>query len=212
MIITFAGLQSFKIQFGDMVIAFNPISKQSSVSKQPIKFGSDITLISLKHSDFNGFENNFNGNKRPLVVDGPGEYETGGITVTGIGSLANYEGHRINTIYTMRLESMNLCFLGGLSDADLPSETLEKIDGVDVVFVPIGGESVLGPAEAYKLSVKLEAKMIVPCHYMNTDDTCVSDFINETGAGKESIVEKVTVKRKDIEGLNGEVKILSPIK
>ena len=212
MIITFAGLQTFKVQFGDMVIAVNPASKDSTLVKQPIKFGADITLISLDHSDFNGFASNFNGNKDPLIIDGPGEYETGGVTVTGLSSIANYEGNRINTIYTMRLESMNLCFFGGLSDAGLSSETLEKIDGVDIVFVPIGGESVIGPSEAYKLSIKLEAKVIIPCHYMDIKDSSVSDFMNETGADKEAIVDKFTVKKRDLEGKNGEVKILSPIR
>lgn len=212
MIITFAGLQTFKVQFGDMVIAVNPASKDSTLVKQPVKFGADITLISLDHPDFNGAANNFNGNKEPLVIDGPGEYETGGVTVTGLNSIANYEGNRINTIYTMRLESMNMCFFGGLSDANLSSETLEKIDGVDIAFVPIGGESVIGPAEAYKLSIKLEAKVIIPCHYIDIKDGCVSDFMNETGADKDSIVDKFTVKKRDLEGKNGEVKILSPIR
>ncbi|MGM0482449.1 MAG: MBL fold metallo-hydrolase [Patescibacteria group bacterium] len=212
MIINFAGLQTFKIQFGDTIIAVNPASKESDAVKQPLKFGADITLISLDHPDFNGSDNTFNSNKTPFVIDGPGEYEAGGVTITGLDSLANYEGRRINTIYTLRLESMNLCILGPLCDADLSAETLEKIDGVDIVFVPIGGESVIGPAEAYKLSVKLEAKVIIPCHYFDVNDTCVSDFMNETGADKSAIIDKFTVKRKDIEGVNGEVKILSPIR
>ncbi|MGM0629334.1 MAG: MBL fold metallo-hydrolase [Patescibacteria group bacterium] len=212
MIINFAGLQTFKIQFGDTIIAVNPASKQSDNIKQPLKFGADLTLISLDHPDFNGSDNNYNSNKTPFIIDGPGEYEVGGITVTGFSSLANHESRRINTIYTLRLESMNLCILGALCDADIPAETLEKIDGVDIVFVPIGGEGVLGPAEAYKLSVKLEAKVMIPCHYLDVNDACVSDFMNETGADKSAIIDKFTVKRKDIEGANGEVRILSPIK
>lgn len=212
MIINFAGLQAFKIQFGDTIISVNPASKESSLIKQPSRFGADLILISVDHPDFNGSDSNFNGNKTPFVVDGPGEYEAGGITVIGFGSLANYEGRRINTIYTLRLESMNLCFLGALSDAELPAETLEKIDGVDIVFVPIGGDSVISPNEAYKLSVKLEAKVIIPCHYLGVKDDCVSDFMNETGADESAIIDKFTVKKKDIEGSNGEVKILSPLK
>ena len=212
MIITFGGLQTFKVQFGDMVIAVNPASKDSTLIKQSVKFGADITLVSLSHPDFNGSENNFNTNKQPLVIEGPGEYEAGGVTVTGLSSIANYDGNRINTIYTLRLESMNLCFLGGLSDATLSSETLEKIDGVDIVFVPIGDERVIGPAEAYKLSIKLEAKVIIPCHYIDVKDSCVSDFMNETGSDKSSIVDKLTIKSKDLQGKNGEVKILSPIR
>ncbi len=212
MIINFAGLQTFKIQFGDTVIAVNPASKDSKNVKQPIKFGADITLVSLAHPDFNGAENTFKNSKNPFVIEGPGEYEVGGITITGLNSPAQYEGRKFNTIYTMRLEQMNLCFLGGLAHSDLSPDTYEKIDGVDILFIPIGGESVLEPSEAYKLSVKLEAKVIIPCHYTDVKDENVSEFLKETSEDEFEPVEKYTVKKKDIEGKNGKVKILSPLK
>ena len=212
MIITFGGLQTFKIQFGDTVIAVNSASKQSKRVKQPIKFGADITLVSLAHPDFSGVENTSNNNKSSFVIDGPGEYEVGGVTVAGFSSPAQYEGRRLNTIYTMRLEQMNLCFLGGLAHSDLSPETLEKIDGVDILFIPIGGGNVLEPAEAYKLAVKLEANVIIPCHYTDIKESCVSEFFKETGEDVFEPVDKYTVKRKDIEGENGKVKALSPLK
>lgn len=212
MIITFNGLQTFKIQFGDKVIAVNPASKKSDNVKQPARFGADVALVSLAHPDFNGVENNIKNGKEPFVIDGPGEYEVSEITVIGFNSPAQYEGRRFNTIYTMRLEQMNLCFLGALNDIDLSSDIFEKIDGVDILFVPIGGGNVLDPADAYKLSIKLEANLVIPCHYASVKDACVSEFLKESGEDKLSPIEKCTIKKKELDGKNGEVRILTPLK
>jgi hypothetical protein len=52
MIITHHGKAFFKIQTGDMVLAFNPISKDSKFKTNG--FGADIALISMNHPDYNG--------------------------------------------------------------------------------------------------------------------------------------------------------------
>ncbi len=212
MIITFSGLQTFKIQFGDTVISVNPASKESVNFKQPARFGSDITLVSLAHPDFNGVDNNTKNGKTPFVIEGPGEYEIKDITVTGISSPANYEGRNFNTIYTMRLEQMNLCFLGALNSIDLSSDVFEKIGGIDVLFVPIAGGNVLDPADAYKLSIKLEAKFVIPCHYTKIEESCVSELLKESGEDEMDPIDKLTFKKKDLEGKNAEIKVLSPLK
>lgn len=212
MIINFAGLQTFKIQFGDTIVAVNPASKNSVNVKQPSRFGADITLISLAHPDFNGVENNAFNSRNPFVIDGPGEYEVSGVTVMGFNSNANYEGRNFNTVYLITLEQMSLCFLGALSDVNLSSEILEKIDGVDVLFVPIAGGSVLDPTEAYKLSIKIEAKLVIPCHYISIKEDCVKEFLKESGEEDLKPVDKCTIKKRDLEGKNGEVKLISPSK
>jgi L-ascorbate metabolism protein UlaG (beta-lactamase superfamily) len=70
MIITYFGKQFFKIQQGEMVIAFNPVSK---VSKTGIsaKFGADIALVTTNHPDYNGVDQLIHGDRAPFVVSGP---------------------------------------------------------------------------------------------------------------------------------------------
>ena len=71
MIITYLGVEFFKVQFGDTTIAFNPISKDSKF--KPTRFFSDIALVSLNNPDMNGTENlSYNG-KDTFVISGPGE-------------------------------------------------------------------------------------------------------------------------------------------
>ena len=101
---------------------------------------------------------------------------------------------------------MNLCFLGGLAEAEIPSETKAGIDGVDILFVPIGGNGTLNPTEAYKFAVSLEPSIIIP---MNFDDKSLKLFLKEGGEEGVKAVEKLTIKKKDLEGKEGEIIILS---
>ena len=203
MIITYHGGQCFKVSFGATTIAFNPISKQSKLDN--VKFGADAVFVSLWHPDFNGVEQVALGAKQPFLVDGPGEYEIGTVTARGFGVATTYDGQATyNTVYQVRLEEMNLLFLGALSSPDLDAKILGELGDVDILFVPIGGKDVLEVPQATKLAVKLEAKCIIPMHY---DAAALTVFLKEEGV-TSSPVEKLTIKKKDVLAMSGEVVVL----
>ena len=204
------GAEAFKIQFGDTVVAYNPVSKDSKLKSA--SFGSDIVLTSLNHPDFNGKENAARGEEAPFVISGPGEYEIKGVFIKGFSSESKYGGEtKINTIYTMSLEGMNLCFLGALSSPELPNEIVEELEEIDVLFVPIGGEGVLTSSEAYKLSVEIEPKIIIPMHYgVIGDKNALKTFLKEGSDDSTETLDKLTIKKKDLEGKEGDIVILNP--
>ena len=207
MIINYFGGEFVKIQFGDTILALNPISKDSGLEKS--KFGADIVLISLNHVDFNGIDQVTFGEKKPFVVSGPGEYEINGVFVKGLASESGYDGElRINTIYSINLEGMNICFLGSLSTEQLPKDADEAIDDVDILFVPIGGNGVLNAESAYKLAVSIGPKIIIPIHYgdIGTKDA-LKVFLKEAGENPKP-ESKLTLKKKDLEGKEAEVVVL----
>ena len=215
MIITYLGGEFFKVQFGDITLAFNPISKDSAMKSA--HFGADIVLVSAHHPDFNGVGEVAHGDKKPFVIAGPGEYEIKGVFIKGLASESSYgmkaakegEAKLVNSIYTVSLENMNICFLGALSSGELKNETIEALDEIDVLFVPIGGEGVLDPARAYKLAVSLEPKLIIPMHYPTAGaaigaENALKVFLKE--AGQNPTPEpKLTLKKKDLEGKEGEI-------
>jgi len=207
MIITFLGGESFKVSFGDTILAFNPISKDSKL--KPVKFGADVVLSTINHPDMNGAEQVTFGEKKPFSITGPGEYEVKGVFIKGFGSESNYDGEkRINTIYSVSLEGMNICFLGAISQETLPKDADEAIDGIDVLFVPIGGEGVLEASKAYKLAVSLEPKLIIPMHYGDLGDKdALKTFLKEAGENPKP-EPKLTLKKKDLEGKDAEVVVL----
>ncbi|MFA5651851.1 MAG: MBL fold metallo-hydrolase [Candidatus Paceibacterota bacterium] len=209
MIITYLGVEFFKVQFGDTTIALNPVSKDSKF--KPTRFFADIALVSLNHPDMNGTENlSYNG-KDPFVISGPGEYEVKDVFIKGFASKSNYGGKdKINTIYSITLENMNICFLGALSDINLSTEVKEALGDVDVLFVPIGDESVLDASKAEKLSVEIEPKIIIPMHFGDVGvPNALKKYLKEAGEDNIKPVDKLTLKKKDLEGKMGDVVVIS---
>jgi L-ascorbate metabolism protein UlaG (beta-lactamase superfamily) len=208
MIITYHGADFFKVSFGDTTIAVNPISKDSKIKGK--SFGSDITLISVNSPEHNGSDSTSRGEKESFVINGPGEYEVQGVFIKGFLSKSTYgDKERVNTIYTVNLENINLCFLGALSDKELSSEAKEAMDGVDILFVPVGGDGVLDPATAHKIAVQFEPKVIIPSHYVDVGEKdALKKFLKESGEEGVKPIDKLTVKRKDIEAMEGDIVVL----
>ncbi len=211
MIITYHGVDFFKVSFGNTTLAVNPVSKDSKI--KAARFGSDITLVSLSSPEHNGADVTSRGDKESFLINGPGEYEVQGVFIKGFLSRSNYGGsEKINTIYTVSLEGMNLGFLGALSEKDLSAEAKEALDGIDILFVPIGGDGVLDPATAHKLSVQFEPKLIIPSHFGEVGQAnALKVFLKEAGEEGLKSVDKLTIKRKDLEGMEGDVAVLDVV-
>ncbi len=210
MIVTYHGNQFFKLQFGDMTVAVNPISKDSKL--KTTRFGADICLQSINQKDFNGASEIKHGDKQPFVITGPGEYEVKDVFIKGFPSTSTYGGDAlINTIYTLNLDSINICILGALDTLTISSSTKEEIGEVDMLFVPIGGNGVLNAHDAYKLALQFDPKVIIPMGYDTGEKDSLKVFLKEGGGESVKPIDKLTVKRKDLEGKEGEVIVLDVV-
>lgn len=205
MIISYYGRQHFKLQVGDLTVAVNPVSKDGKGKVS--KYGADITLITTNHPDYNGSEQTELGAKVPFVVRGAGEYEVNNIFIRGFATPVTLKEGKTektyqNTSYVFTIDGIRVTFLGALHEM-LKPEHKEIIDETDVLFVPVGRDGfLLNPYEAHKLAVSLEPKLIIPIDY---DEQSLPIFLKEAGSEKVEPVEKLTIKKKDIEGKLGEV-------
>jgi len=204
MIITYYGKQFMRVQFGDVVLAFNPIGKESKESSS--RFGADIALVSLDHPDFAGVESVTYAGKEPFVITGPGEYEVNGVYIKGYAVPTTHGGdEHLNTVYIVSLEQMTLVHLGALHSGELSQELKEALDEIDVLFVPVGGGETLLADDAQKLANKLGARIVIP---MDGDDKTVKQFLKEAGSEDVKPFDKATLKKKDVDGKEGEVIVL----
>ncbi|MEK7588272.1 MAG: MBL fold metallo-hydrolase [Patescibacteria group bacterium] len=205
MIITYFGKQFFKIQQGEMVIAFNPVSKSSKTGISA-HFGADIALVTTNNPDYNGVDQLTHGERAPFVVSGPGDYEVKEIFIKGVLSEGpNTQKTYVNSIYSLTVDNINICFLGALSNIDISKEAREAIDGPDILFVPVGSNGVLDAKDSAKMASSLEPKMIIPMDY---DEASLKAFLKEIGDEKAEVVDKLTLKRKDLDNKEGEVVVL----
>ncbi|MFA6353916.1 MAG: MBL fold metallo-hydrolase [Candidatus Paceibacterota bacterium] len=218
MIITYFGKQFFKIQQGEMVLAFNPVSK-SSKTDVSAHFGADIAFVTTNHPDYNGIEQLSHGERTPFVINGPGDYEIKEIFIKGVLSNGIIAGKKyINTIYLLTVDGINIAFLGALSEGELSKESREALNSPDIIFLPIGGlptgegkgkeAGLLDTKMAAKLASSLEPKLIIPMDY--TEST-LKAFLKEIGEEKALVTDKLTLKRKDLENKEGEVMVLQPV-
>ena len=204
MILTFHEGACIRASAGDTALVFSPVSKSSKTFK-PTNFGADIAFVSFNHADMNGVDEAGRGDKQPFAIIGPGEYEVKGVTAAAFPSKSTYGGEeKINTVYALSLDGMSILYLGALGTPDLPSEVYE-MDPPDILITPVGGEGTLNPAEAAKLAVKLEAKIVIPILF---DDKTLKQFLKEAGEEKTERVEKLTIKSRDLIGKEGDVIVL----
>ena len=117
--------------------------------------------------------------KSGFVIDGPGEYEIKDVFVKGFP----------DKTFLISMEGIKLCFLGSKSDQ-------EEVEDIDILFVR---------PDAYKAAVALEPALMIP---MNYDKTTLAQFVKEAGEEKVDPLEKLVVKKKDLEGKESEVIVL----
>jgi len=121
--------------------------------------------------------------KSGFVIDGPGEYEIKDIFIKG------FPGN----IFLITFEGIKLCFL---SSTDNQQQTTNNLEDVDILFVPVN---------AYKTAVAIEPALMIP---MNYDKNSLAQFLKEAGETKVEPIDKLVVKKKDLEDKEGDVIIL----
>ncbi|MEI8223552.1 MAG: MBL fold metallo-hydrolase [bacterium] len=208
MIITHHGKQFFKLQTGDFVIALNPISKESKFKTNG--FGANIAMITTDYVDYNGAELVDYAGKTPFVIKSPGEYEVSDIMIQGfISKGTDGKTDLINSIYYFEFDGIKILYLGAMYQSELSVEVRQSIGDVDMLFVPIGGKTVLSPEAAHKIAVSFGPKVIIPMDYgADQEKDALKSFLKESGAEKVSPLDKLTVKSKDLSGKEQEVMVI----
>lgn len=201
MVITYHGRGFLKLTQGETVIAVNPIGKESSAKQT--RFGADVALITASHPDYNGVEAVTYGEREPVVISGPGDYEVQNIFIHGTGVQTTLDKKNyIATLYGVEMEGMKLSIIGPCTEAP-EAKDREGLEQADMLFVSLQN---LGAAAAYKLAVSLEPGLIIPIDY---DESTLKAFLKEAGAEKIERLDKLVVKKKDLAGKEAEVVVLT---
>ncbi len=191
----------------DIVLWTDPCGKEVGL-RAP--FGqADILML----SHVNRQSDNVSGlmKNEPALLDVPGEYAAHGVTALGFESFRDDENgvkRGQNTIFAFDVEGMHCCFLGALGH-EMSAELLEKVNGVDILFLPIGGKDTISSKQAGGLMRKIEPKVVIPMHYllpgMTGEFGTEKEFCAECDNCSTDKITKLIVKKKDIEEKNMEV-------
>jgi L-ascorbate metabolism protein UlaG (beta-lactamase superfamily) len=141
--ITFLGHSCFRLKGKQAAIITDPFPPNMGYSLG--KPTADIVSISHSHAD-HAYIKGISGD--PKVITGPGEYEINGVMILGVQTYHDNEKgaqRGKNTVYLFEIDEVTICHLGDLGHA-LTSEQSGKLDTVDVLLVPVGGNTTIdGP-------------------------------------------------------------------
>ena len=149
------------------------------------------------------------------LVDGPGEYEIGGVFITGIPTFADAKRgaqRGLNTVFNYDFDGLTVCHLGRLGHVPTQSQ-VEDLGAVDVLLVPVGGGGTLTPARASEVISLFEPRIVIPMYYkirgFEVRLGTLGGFLKEMGLEKVNSQEMLKISRPSLSE-ETEVVVLEP--
>jgi len=174
----------------------------------PLKLKADIVAVSHDAPGHN-FINATKGVEH--VLNGPGEYEIGGVFITAVqtdGHTKKKEELPRNTLYVFDYNGLTIAHLGDLKQVPTQAE-IEALGNVNVVLIPVGGGGGLNAAKAAEIISLLEPNIIIPMHYKTKDVSIPLDsldkFLKEMGLQPIEMVQSLKITKS---GLPSESKVI----
>jgi L-ascorbate metabolism protein UlaG (beta-lactamase superfamily) len=144
-------------------VVTDPYDSQA-VGYDPLKLKADIVTISHDSPGHNHLDAVKGVEHR---VTSPGEYEIGGVFITGIQTNGGGKKESIvprNTLYVFDYDGLTIAHLGDIDRVPTQTE-VEALGSVHVALVPVGGGGSLNASKAAEMISLLEPNLVIPMHY-----------------------------------------------
>ncbi len=211
--IQYLGHSCFRLRGRDGIVLTDPYDR--SVGRDLGRPTAHIVTVSHHHPDHDNVAAVRPVRDRVVVIDGPGEYEVGGILITGVRTFHDKQKgaeRGRNTVYVIHLDDIVFCHLGDLAH-ELSAQQLEEIGSVDVLFVPVGGGETIGPAEAASVISQIEPRVVIPMHYAIEGQSAMNlapldKFLHELGIKECAPDERLTLNAGNLPGEGEQTRIV----
>ncbi len=199
--ITWYGHSCFRLTERGMASVVTDPFDNGSIGYEAIKLKADIVTVS---HDASGHNNAKAVKGTSHVITGPGEYEIGGVFITGVqtnGHSKKDDDELPNTLYVFDYDGITIAHLGDLRR--VPSQTeVEALGSVNVALVPVGSGGGLNAAKAAEVISLLEPNIVVPMHYATKDTKLKLDsldkFLKEMGLSASQSESSLKVTRSGL--------------
>lgn len=199
--INWHGLSCFRLTERGLATVVTDPYDHKEVGFEPLKLRGEIVTVSHDAPGHN-FVTSVKGYSR--VITGPGEFEIGGVFITGVQTNKKSKSSTKelrNTLYVFDYDGVTVAHLGDVQR--VPSQTeIENLGGVNVVLVPVGGGGGLNAAKAAEIVSLLEPGFVIPMHYevpeSNLQLDPINRFIKEMGVGTIEPIPSLKVTRSTV--------------
>lgn len=204
--IYWGGQAMFRLKGKTISVVLDPFDPDFVGVKFPRDWQADIVLSSHEHQDHNSTANiKTPTGSIPIVFKDPGEYEVGGVVVTGISSFhdnTNGSERGLNTIFHLMFDNLNIVHLGDLGQSRLTEEQITQIGEIDILLVPVGSVYTIDGKTACEIVSQLEPKIIIPMHYfiegLKFQLESVDKFLKEIGAENAAAMPKLSITKEKL--------------
>ena len=162
--ITWVGHACFLLEAPEATVLTDPFDAAvpyPHFPEQPV----DVVTISHDHADHNAFDRVAG---QPIAVRTPGEQVAQGMTFHAIPSFhddAQGAARGSNLIFRFELDGIRIAHLGDLG-VELSPEQIAALDGVELLFLPVGGHYTIGPKQAAAIIQTLPTvRLVIPMHF-----------------------------------------------
>jgi L-ascorbate metabolism protein UlaG (beta-lactamase superfamily) len=199
--INWHGLSCFRLTERGMASVVTDPYDHKIAGFEPLKLRGEIVTVSHDAPGHN-FVSAVKGRSR--VITGPGEFEIGGVFITGVQTNRRSKSSQKelrNTLYVYDYDGITVAHLGDINK--VPSQTdVENLGGVNVALVPVGGAGSLNAAKAAEIVSLLEPGIVIPMHYHLPESklklSSLSRFLKEMGVGKIEPIPSLKVTRSTV--------------
>ena len=196
--ITWYGHSCFRLTERGMATVVTDPYDNANIGYDALKLKADIVTVS---HDAAGHNHTKAVKGTSHVITGPGEFEIGGVFITGVqtnGHSKKDNDELRNTLYVFDYDGITVAHLGDLKQ--VPSQTqVEALGAVNVALVPVGGGGGLNAAKAAEVISLLEPNIVIPMHYATKDAKLKLDsldkFLKEMGLGATEPEESIKVTK-----------------
>jgi len=195
--ITWYGQSCFRLtERGMATVVCDPFDHEA-IGYGALKLKADIVTVSHDAAGHNNAEA-VKGTSH--IITGPGEFEIGGVFITGVQT--DNPGKKAkdvirNTLYVFDYDGITVAHLGDLKQVPSQAE-VEALGTVNVALVPVGGGGGLNAAKAAEFVSLLEPNLVIPMHYATPDAKVPLDalnkFLKEMGLGAGAIEKAASLK------------------
>lgn len=175
--IVWHGLSCFRIlERGRPAIVTDPFHSNVGLDLPKLKAG----IVTISHNAV-GHGNVAGVTGYSHALSGPGEYEIGGIFITGIAT--HQKGNR-NVHFVFDVDGIVVAHLGDLMKVPTQAQ-IEAMGEVNVLLLPVGGGNSLNAIQAAEVVSMIEPNIVIPMHYQLPNLTVELDgverFLKEMG-------------------------------
>ena len=197
--INWYGHSCFRLRGRDVSVITDPYGPSAGYGS--LKATATVVTISHDHENHNNARAVPDASK---VVSGPGEYEIGGLMITGVATspLELGDGTRLkNTAYLIQVDEVNVCHLGALASV-LTSDEIDQLKDTEVLLLPVGGHGTINAAQASQIVSLLEPRLIIPMRYAADENQSQLDtaeaFCKEMGLESPTPQPRISVTRSGL--------------